>query len=56
MGYARESYVHDAVAEEISSTARLCLSAHWLQVAEEVTAPTVARSPQPPQFTASAPK
>jgi len=48
--------VHDAVEEEVSSMARLCLSAPWLLVAEEVTAPTAAHSPQPPQFTASAPK
>lgn len=46
--------MHDAVGEEISIMARLRLSAPWLLVAEEVTAPTAAPSPQPPQFTARA--
>ena len=50
---ARESYVHDTVGEEISIMARLRLSVPWLLVAEEVTASTAVRSPQPPQFTVS---
>lgn len=49
---ARESYVHDTVREEISIMARLRISAPWLLVAEEVTASTAVRNPQPPQFTA----
>lgn len=45
--------MHDTVGEEISIMARLCLSAPWLLVAEEVTASTAVHSPQPPQLTAS---
>lgn len=44
--------MHDTVGEEISIMARLCLSAPWLLVAEEVTASTAVHSPQPPQLTA----